>query len=146
MPLRARGGKPVIVAVDDDPSVIGKISAELERRYDRDYRIVYSVSATDALEQLETMRAAGDEVALVLADQWMPGMTGVELLRRVHDLHPQARTALLIAWGEWGDDLTADAVRQAVGLSLVDYYVLKPWKSPDELFHRTVTEFLHEWS
>jgi thioredoxin reductase (NADPH) len=146
MPLRVRGGKPVIVAVDDDPSVIGKISAELERRYDRDYRIVYSVSATDALEQLETMRAAGDEVALVLADQWMPGTTGVELLRRVHDLHPQARTALLIAWGEWGDELTADAVRQAVGLSLVDYYVLKPWKSPDELFHRTVTEFLHEWS
>src|ERR1700758_910846 len=28
----------------------------------------------------------------------------------------------------------------------IDYYVLKPWRSPDELFHRTVTEFVHEWS
>jgi thioredoxin reductase (NADPH) len=136
----------VIVAVDDDPSLIGHIGAELKRRYDRDYQILFSTSATEALEQLETMQQAGDRVALVLADQWMPELTGTELLARVPDLHPQAKRALLVGWGDWGDEPTADAIREAMALGCIDYYALKPWKSPDEYFHRTVSEFLHEWS
>jgi thioredoxin reductase (NADPH) len=138
--------RPVILAVDDDPSSIGHISAELERRYDRDYRILFSTSATEALEQLARMQQAGDRVALVLADQWMPDLTGTELLARVPDLHPQAKRALLVGWGDWGDEPTADAIREAMALGRIDYYALKPWKSPDEYFHRTVSEFLHEWS
>jgi thioredoxin reductase (NADPH) len=138
--------RPVILAVDDDPSSIGHISAELKRRYDRDYRILVSASATEALEQLEKMQRAGDRVALVLADQWMPDLTGPELLARVPDLHPQAKRALLVGWGDWGDEPTAEAIREAMALGRIDYYALKPWKSPDEYFHRTVSEFLHEWS
>jgi thioredoxin reductase (NADPH) len=138
--------RPVIVAVDDDPSSIGHIGAELERRYDRDYQIRFSTSATEALEQLERMKQAGDRVALVLADQWMPELTGPELLARVPELHPQAKRALLVGWGDWGDEPTADAIREAMALGRIDYYALKPWKSPDEYFHRTVSEFLHEWS
>jgi len=136
----------VIVAVDDDPSSIGHIGAELERRYDRDYRILFSTSATEALEQLERMQQTGDRVALVLADQWMPELTGPELLARVPELHPQAKRALLVGWGDWGDEPTADAIREAMAVGHIDYYALKPWKSPDEYFHRTVSEFLHEWS
>ena len=138
--------RPVIFAVDDDLSSIGHISAELERRYDRDYRIVFSTSAREAVEQLERMQQAGDRVALVLADQWMPELTGPELLALVPDLHPQAKRALLVGWGDWGDEPTADAIRAAMALGRIDYYALKPWKSPDEYFHRTVSEFLHEWS
>jgi thioredoxin reductase (NADPH) len=138
--------RPVILAVDDAPASIGHISAELERRYDRDYRIVFSTSATEALELLETMQRSGDRVAVVLADQWMPDLTGTELLARVPDLHPQAKRALLVGWGDWGDKPTADAIREAMALGRIDYYALKPWKSPDEYFHRTVSEFLHEWS
>ena len=138
--------RPVIFAVDDDLSSIGHISAELERRYDRDYRIFFSTSAREAVEQLERMQQAGDRVALVLADQWMPELTGPELLALVPDLHPQAKRALLVGWGDWGDEPTADAIRAAMALGRIDYYALKPWKSPDEYFHRTVSEFLHEWS
>jgi thioredoxin reductase (NADPH) len=138
--------RPVILAVDDDPSSIGHISTELERRYDRDYQIVFSTSATEAVEQLERMQRSGDRVALVLADQWMPELTGPELLARVPDLHPQAKRALLVGWGDWGDVPTADAIREAMAFGRIDYYALKPWKSPDEYFHRTVSEFLHEWS
>jgi len=138
--------RPVIFAVDDDLSSIGHISAELERRYDRDYRIFFSTSARGAVEQLERMQQAGDRVALVLADQWMPELTGPELLALVPDLHPQAKRALLVGWGDWGDEPTADAIRAAMALGRIDYYALKPWKSPDEYFHRTVSEFLHEWS
>jgi thioredoxin reductase (NADPH) len=138
--------RPVIVAVDDDPSSIAYIGAELERRYDRDYQILCNTSATEALEQLERMQQVGDRVALVLADQWMPDLTGPELLARVPEFHPQAKRALLVGWGDWGDAPTADAIREAMALGRIDYYALKPWKSPDEYFHRTVSEFLHEWS
>jgi thioredoxin reductase (NADPH) len=136
----------VILAVDDDPAAIAKISVELQRRYDRDYQIVFERSSPDALSELEAMRDAGARVAIVLADQWMPDLTGEELLGRVQDLHPHAKRALLLAWGDWGDEPTAAAVRRAMALGHIDYYVLKPWKSPDELFHRTICEFLHEWA
>ncbi len=62
------------------------------------------------------------------------------------DLHPDAKRGLLIRWGDWADRPTADAVLQAMALGRIDYYVLKPWRSPDELFHRTVAELVHEWS
>ena len=139
-------GRPVILAVDDDPSAIGRIAGELERRYDRDYRVVFETSASGAIAKLEAMHRSGDRVAVVLADQWMPEITGAELLGRVRELHPHAKRALLITWGEWGFQPTAEVVRGSMATGCIDYYVLKPWKSPDELFHRTISEFLHEWS
>jgi thioredoxin reductase (NADPH) len=137
--------RPVIYAVDDDAAAIGMLSSELERRYGRDYQVRCSQSPVDALAELEALHESGGRVALVLADQWMDGLAGSDLLTRVHDLHPHARRGLLIAWGDWGDEPTADAVRSAMALGHIDYYVLKPWKSPDELFHRTICEFLNEW-
>jgi thioredoxin reductase (NADPH) len=138
--------RPVILAVDDDPSSIGHISTELERRYEHDYDVVYTTSSSDALARLDAMRRAGDRVALVLADQWMPELTGAELLERACGLYPHSKRVLLIEWGDWGDAPTAAAIRQTIASGHVDYYALKPWKSPDELFHRTVSEFLHEWA
>jgi thioredoxin reductase (NADPH) len=138
--------KPVILAVDDDPDALSHISLELQRRYERDYRIVILTSPKEALATLEAMNEAGDRVALILADQWMPDITGVQLLSRVRPLHPLTKRALLIAWGEWADDPTADAIRGGMSTGCMDYYLLKPWTSPDELFHRSVSEFLHEWT
>ena len=60
-------------------------------------------------------------------------------------LHPLAKRGLLIEFGAWGDDETAVAIREAMSRGHIDYYVLKPWSEPDELFHRTICEFLHEW-
>ena len=135
-----------MLAVDDDEQALARIRSELDRRYSGDYRVECRRSATDALAALEAMRAIGDEVVLVLADQWMPDTTGQQLLARVRDLHPLAKRALLIEWGGWGDQPTAHAVLEAMALGEIDYYVPKPWRSPDESFHRTVSEFLHEWS
>jgi thioredoxin reductase (NADPH) len=138
--------RPVLYVVDDDADWLERIRQELGRRYASDYRILCERSAATALQTLEAMRTAGDDVAVVLADQWIPELTGSELLARVRELHPRAKRALLITWGAWGDRPTADAVLRAMALGHIDYYVLKPWQSPDELFHRTVTEFLHEWT
>jgi thioredoxin reductase (NADPH) len=137
---------PVLVAVDDDREALARVTEELQRRYSCDYRVVCEPSAEQALSALEGMRDAGDQVALVLAAARMREMAGPELLARVKELHPLARRALLIPWGGWGHRPTADAVLRAMALGQIDYYVLKPWYSPDEFFHRTITEYLHEWS
>ncbi|HEX2063017.1 MAG TPA: FAD-dependent oxidoreductase [Acidimicrobiales bacterium] len=138
--------RPVILAVDDDPAALRQVADQLHGRYGRDYRVVCEPSARRALGHLEAMHEQGARLAVVMCDQWMPEVTGADLLARVHHLYPHTKRALLISWGDWGDEPTAAAVRQAMALGHIDYYLLKPWKSPDELFHRTVGEFLHEWA
>jgi thioredoxin reductase (NADPH) len=138
--------RPLILAVDDDRQALQRISNELIRRYGSDYEIVCEPSCSSALERLAAARDAGERVAIVLADQWMPGLKGDELLAQVSEQHPEAKRALLIEWGAWGDAPTRDAVLRAMALGHIDYYVLKPWRSPDEYFHRMIAEFVHEWS
>jgi thioredoxin reductase (NADPH) len=137
---------PVLLAADDDPQGLARVRTELERRYAGDYRIECSGSGAEALAALERLHEEGASVALVLADQWMPGLTGAELLCRAGQLHPDARRALLIDWAAWGDPDTARAILEGMARRDFDFYVIKPWRAPDELFHRLVTEFLHEFS
>lgn len=137
---------PVLLVVDDDRDDLTRSTAELRRRFGADYDIVARTSAEDGMAVLERLAREATDVALVLADHRLPGLSGTELLARVHALHPGARRALLIRWGEWADQNVAGRVLDAMALGWVDYYVLKPWRSPDELFARTVSEFVHEWS
>lgn len=136
--------RPVILAVDPDRDAISRITAHLAR-YSDDYRIQCGSSTEDALAKLEGMRETGDRVAVVLAGRGEGGLPAEELLERVNRLHPHAKRGLLIDFGAWGDEETANAIRRSMALGHIDYYVLKPWNEPDELFHRTVVEFLHEW-
>ena len=135
-----------ILVVDDDAETLARCREELRRRYGEDYGIVDTASPAEARDRLESWKRDGDAVALVLADQWMPELSGAELLAVVGGLHPAARRGLLIDFGAWGDAPTAMAIRTAMSLNHIDYYVIKPWRRSDELFHRTVTEFLHEWA
>lgn len=141
--LRA-GDPPLILAVDPDAAALERITAELQR-YERDYRVICGPSTEAALAQLETLRDEHARVAIVLAARGDESLTGEDLLERVSHLHPHAKRGLLIPWGGWGDDETAQAIRQAMTFGHIDYYVLKPWTTPDELFHRLVSEFLQEW-
>jgi thioredoxin reductase (NADPH) len=145
-PAQQSTPRPVLVVVDDDPEALERINAELCRRYAADYAVTCTRSPTEALAKLEELRESGGQVALVLADQWMPDLTGSNLLARARELHPHAKRGLLVDWGAWGDPDTARAILDTIALRDIDYYVLKPWRSPDEYFHRTITEFLHEWS
>ncbi len=95
---------------------------------------------------LTRLSDAGDDVALVLAAQWLSGTTGSELLVRVRQLHPHAKRALLVPWRAWGDRPTAEAILDSMALGRIDYYVLRPAASPDELFHQSITSFLLDWS
>jgi thioredoxin reductase (NADPH) len=138
--------KPVLLVVDDESAALDRLRHEL-RRYESYYKIVCERSPDGALSSLEAMRRSQHDVAVVLSDQWMgESLTGTEFLARVRAVYPDAKRALLVDWGAWGDRQTADAILRAIALGHIDYYVLKPWRSPDEFFHRTVTELIHEWT
>ena len=138
--------RPLLLAVDADPETLSRIEMHLQRRFGGDFRIRGELTATAALAQLEAARDRHDPVVTVLADQWLPDVPGAELLARVRTMHPDARRALLVPWGAWADRPTAEAILRAMALGDINYYVLKPWSEHDELFNRTIGEFVHEWS
>lgn len=138
--------RPLLLAVDADPEALSRLETHLQRRFGADYRVRGEPTGAAALALLQACAAAADPVAVVLADQWLPGMPGAELLRQVRTLHPDARRALLVPWGSWSDRPTADAILRAMAVGDINYYVLKPWSDRDEQFSRTVGEFVHEWS
>ena len=126
----------------DDSRTHELVEAELRKRYGADYQVVTARSVQAALDVLGGLRDTGRQVSLVLADPWLPGATGTELLARVRQLHPSARRVLLITWG---DQEGLEPMLQATVLGDIDAYVVRPGPSPDERFHRFVTEQLDEW-
>jgi thioredoxin reductase (NADPH) len=138
-----RSQRPALVAVDGNPEALARIERTLSSRYGRDYEIVCVPSPAGALETLERKRDAGEQVAIVLADQWS---AECQLLARAGELHPLAKRGLLIEWGGWGNRETAEAIFGCMARREMDYYVMKPVREPDEQFHRTLAEFLQEWS
>ena len=137
---------PVLIAIDEDPAALAAVEAELEGRYSGSYRVLGLGSADEATSTLERLAAEGEEVALVLAAQWMNWTTGSELLGRVRAIHPHAQRGLLIDWASWGDGRTGEAIFQAMARRQIEYYVVRPAGSPDEQFHQSVSTFLLEWS
>src|SRR5215212_7054373 len=91
--------EPYIILVDDARDARERTLDALERRYQPDYRIAAFSSPLAALEAAKHLAAEGDELAVILADQWMPELTGTELLTRVNEVFPLARRVLLIDWG-----------------------------------------------
>jgi thioredoxin reductase (NADPH) len=139
-------GAAVLLAVDQDPAVLQSVEQPLRDRYACDYRILCVSSSSEAMDQLNRLAEAGEQVALVLAGQWLDGMTGSELLGEVRRLHPHAKRALLVPWGGLWDRATGEAVFKAIARGRIDHYVVRPSSPPDELFHQAISGFLLEWA
>jgi thioredoxin reductase (NADPH) len=137
---------PVLFAIDEDAHSLRAVERELVDRYSQSYRVVCVSSAEDAMVELEALADAGEDVALVLAAQWLSKTTGSELLSKVRARHAHAQRGLLIEWGSWGDGRTGEAIFQAMARRQIEYYVIRPSRSPDELFHQSVSTFLLEWA
>lgn len=135
--------RPVILVVDDEPDALGTLAEALARRFDRDYEILPHASARAAVEALARLKEAERPVALVVADQWMPEMPGIELLERAHHLDPDAMRALLVAWG---DRSAGPAVLEGCAFGRLDNYLLKPWVPAEVHLYPPVNEFLVEWT
>ncbi|WP_374971211.1 FAD-dependent oxidoreductase [Terrabacter sp. BE26] len=137
---------PLLMVVHQDLDALERAEAELARRFSADFRVRGESDSVVALQQLTRAAERGDPVALVLADPWLPEVSGADLLRTVRTLHPEAARAFLVPWGSWADRRTAAAILHGMSVGDIDYYVLEPWTSPDELFCRTVSEFVQAWS
>ena len=132
--------KPIILSVDDDPQVLKSIKADLRNRYRKDYRIISTDSAQEALGVLPELRNRGEEVALLLSDQRMPEMKGVDFLKQAKEVFPFAKRALLTAYSE------VDAAIRAINEVQLDYYLTKPWNPPTERFYPIIDELLEEYA
>jgi thioredoxin reductase (NADPH) len=131
--------KPVILAVDDDPDVLGAIARDLRQHYGKDYRILRAESGALALEALKELAERDEPVALLLSDQRMPRMDGVRFLSAARDTAPDAKRALLTAYAD------TDAAIGAINQSQVDYYLLKPWNPPEERLYPVLDDLLDDW-
>ena len=134
--------RPVLVVVDDDSDVLAALHAALARRYGADYQILAERSPEAALQTLVRLRQDDVAVAVIIADQWMPHMTGLDLLARARQLHPSARRLLLV--GVW-DRSANQPMSQAMTLGRLDGWMLKPWEPAEEYLYLPVTEQLTEW-
>ena len=133
--------RPVLMAVDDDPGALRPVAGELRKRYGADYDVRCLTSPEAALRELSTIRSNGVEIALVLADQWMPSMTGIEFLDRIGELAPDAQRAVLIDW----NDRSTGPVLPVAMLRRIEW-ITKPWRPGDEHFHQGVAQFLYRWA
>ena len=135
---------PALLAVDAEPE-LASVERELRGRYEGSYRVICTAAPDEALATLTELSDAGEEVALVLAAHSL-SEPGGDVLERAHQLHPHARRGLLVGWGEWGDVTTAKAIFDLMALGRIDYFLLRPAVSPDELFHHAISGFLLEWT
>jgi thioredoxin reductase (NADPH) len=131
--------RPAILAIDDEPTVLAAVSRDLRRRFGADYRIVRAGSGQDALALLKEMRTRGDDVALMVSDQRMPGMEGTEFLTRARKIYPEAKRTLLTAYAD------TQAAITAINDVDLDYYLLKPWDPPEEQLYPIVEDLLQTW-
>jgi|SRR5579884_495835 len=135
--------RAAIVVVDDEPAALASILDALTRRFGADYRIVPHLSARQALDAVRSIKESGEELALVIADQWMPEMTGSEFLGHVRSIEPTAKRALLVAWG---DHTASPTILQGCALGDLDNYLYKPWTPAEVHLYPLVSEFLAEWT
>ena len=146
VPTPVPPGRPLLLAVDADPAQLDRIETELQRSFGGDFRVRGELGVADARRLLEGAHVREDLVAVVLVDDSFPDDERAALFDLVRRLHPDARRALLVDWGAWADRASAQAILNAMAVGHINYYVLKPWIQRDELFHRTVAEFVQEWS
>ena len=138
--------RALLLTVDADFRQLSRIEAELSRTFGVDYRIRGELSSEDALRTLHDADRRQERVAVVLVDERFPDEVRSEIFATARTLHPNARRALLVAWGAWANPGTAEKILRSMAIGDISYYVLKPWASGDEFFHRTIAEFVFEWS
>ena len=131
--------EPVILAVDDDAQVLSALRRDLRSRYREDYRVLAANSGESALEVIRDLKVRGDALAMVITDQRMPSMLGVDVLAKATEFYPLARRVLLTAYS----DIRA-AIR-AINEARVDYYLEKPWDPPEERLFPAIDDLLGTW-
>jgi len=131
--------KPIIMTIDDEPHVLNAIARDLQAQYQSEYRIVKARSGEEALETVQEFKRRNDSIALFLADQRMPSMSGTEFLEEAIKLYPEAKRVLLTAYAD------TDAAITSINALGLDYYLMKPWDPPEERLYPVLDDLLSDW-
>lgn len=131
--------KPAILTVDDDPEVLRAIESDLRKRFVEHYRILRANSGATALETLKQLHMRNAPVALLLTDQRMPHMGGIDFLREAMKIYPDAKRALLTAYAD------TEAAIRAINEVMVNHYLMKPWEPPEQNFYPVIEDMLQDW-
>src|SRR5262252_5522439 len=131
--------KPILLSVDDDSDVLRAIERDLRSQYGADYRVIGSDSPEGALDLLRQLKVRNDSVALLLADQRMPRMNGVEFLQQGMRIFPEAKRALLTAYAD------TSAAISAINEANINYFFMKPWDPPAQYLYPQLDDLLDDW-
>lgn len=131
--------RPIIFSIDDDPQVLRAIARDLRNMYGKEYKIMSTTSATEALESLTDLKNSSDVVAMFVCDQRMPEMEGVDFLEKAIKIYPNAKRVLLTAYSD------TEAAIKAINDVQLDYYLMKPWDPPEEKLYPVINDLLSDW-
>src|SRR5262252_1151674 len=131
--------KPILLSVDDDSDVLRAIERDLRSQYGAEYRVIGSDSPEGALDLLRQLKVRSDNVALLLADQRMPRMNGVEFLQQGMRIFPEAKRALLTAYAD------TSAAISAINEANINYFFMKPWDPPADHLYPQLDDLLDDW-
>jgi len=130
---------PVILVVDDDPQVLAALRRDLKSHYRENYRVLSASSGEAALDVVRELKTRGDALALLISDQRMPTMLGVDLLTRCREIYPIAGRVLLTAYSD------VKAAIRGINDAHLDHYLEKPWDPPEEHLFPVVDDLLASW-
>lgn len=130
---------PVLLTVDDDPGVLRVIERDLRQEYGNRFRVLRASSGAIALKTLHQVKLRNELVGLLLVDQRMPEMTGIQFLERAKEIFPEAKRVLLTAYAD------TEAAIAAINMAKLDYYLLKPWDPPHEKLYPVLSDLLDDW-
>ena len=131
--------RALILAVDDDPAVGRAIERDLRHRYGARHRVLLADSGEAGLGIVEQIVRRGEPVALLVADQRMPGMSGVEFLAQALRAAPEAKRVLLTAYAD------TEAAIRAINELRLDHYLMKPWSPPEARLYPVLDDLLEDW-
>ena len=135
--------KPLLVVVHHDLETLAALERDLGRRFGADYHVLAADTPAATLDALDAHSRAGEQAAVLLADQGLQGMTGIQFLSRAHELHPAAKRVLLIPYG---DVAAGTAGLQAMALGQLDDWLNTPVGPPELQLYPTVSELLSQWT
>jgi thioredoxin reductase (NADPH) len=133
--------QPVLFVIDDDAGTARALRDDLARRFGEDFRVIGETSAAAGLSVLRGLAELHEPVALLIVDDNLSAMPGVDFLARAHELHPLAKRVLLVE----RDYSARSPIVQAMTLGQADYHITKPWILEQTLY-REVSGFLAEWA
>ena len=131
--------RPVLLTVDDDSQVVRAIERDLRHQYGKRFRVLKAESGQKALVLVKQLKLRNEIVALLLVDQRMPQMSGVELLEQFIDIFPEAKRVLLTAYAD------TEAAIRSINKAKIDYYLMKPWDPPEEHLYPILDDLLDDW-